>query len=341
MTNSNSVSNISPSYDTNRQVLGKIYPLDTPFNVIIDSSEACNFRCNYCFRYDTDKSNWSYAASCKIMDFGLFKQVYDQIGQFPTDVKQISLSNHGEPLCNRNVPDMVRYMRDNGYKGRISIHTNGSMLDKDYASELGKAGLSRIVISIQGMSSEKYKEVCGANVDFDRLCSNIETLYNASRDAEHRMQIDVKVADVALKEGEEEDFYRLFSPIADRVFVENIVPIWKNTPVGSDKGINKFGEEFKEQKCCPLVFHTIVVTPDGDIYPCTQLLNDYCLGNVRETTLKECWKSKERIQILKDILKLDRPKMCEGCGILQNSIYTKEDMIDSYREEILGRLHGH
>lgn len=339
MTKRNSVSNISPSYDTNRQVLGEIYPLDAPFNVIIDSSEACNFRCNYCFRYDRDKRNWSYAASCGIMNFELFKKVYDQIGQFPTDVKQISLSNHGEPLCNRDVPRMARYMRDNGYNGRISIHTNGSLLDKDYAVELGKAGLSRIVISIQGMNSEKYKTVCGANVNFGVLCRNIETLYDASRDSEYPIQIDVKIADVALKEGEEEEFYRVFSPMADRVFVENIVPIWKNSSVGSDKGINKFGEEFKEQKCCPLIFHTIVVTPDGDVYPCTQLLNDYCLGNISEITLKECWESKERVQMLENILKLDRPKMCDGCGILQNSIYVKEDMIDDYRCEILERLY--
>ena len=32
---------------------------------------------------------------------------------------------------------------------------------------------------------------------------------------------------MALDEGEEEQFYKRFLPIADRVFVEQIVPIWK------------------------------------------------------------------------------------------------------------------
>lgn len=337
MTEDSSLKNIKPSYDTNRQILGHIYPLNAPFNLIIDTSEACNFRCNYCFRSNPEKKDWSYAALQNLMSFDLFEKVVDQIGDF-SSIKQISLSNHGEPLCNRRVPAMARYLRDQGFAGRISIHTNGSLLDRDYAKELGDSGLSRIVISVQGLDSEKYSNVCDYAIDYDSFIDNIRILFETSRHADIRTEIDIKIADIALDEGEDEEFYKLFSPYADRVFIEHIVPIWKNVGTSDGDTVNKFGQSFLEQKCCPLAFHTIVVSPDGNVYPCTQLLNDHCLGNINEDRLFDLWNSDRRTDMLKKILLLNPPKMCENCFILQNSIYAKEDMIDDYRLEILNRL---
>lgn len=331
---------IQPSYDTDRQILGKVYPLRTPFNVIIDSSEACNFRCNYCFRYDDNRENWGYAAGGRLMDWDIFVRSFNCVKEFPDEVRQISLSNHGEPLCNKKLPAMARYMRDNGFKGRISIHTNGSFLNHEFASELALSGLSRIVISLQGMNTDKYREICGVSCRFEELVDNISVLYDTKMEAGASLQVDVKIADVALDEGEEELFFELFSPISDRVFVENIVPIWKN--VGQDNveqvNNNKFGKTFPKQKCCPLIFHTIVVAPNGDIYPCTQLLNEHKLGNIKDDSLVDCWNRQERSMLLKDILSFDAPGMCDNCYILQNSIYAKEDMIDEYRIEILSRI---
>ena len=330
-------SKIKPSFDTNRQTLGKIYPLATPFNVILDASEACNFRCNYCFRSGSDKNGWGYAKDGKLMDRKTFLMAFEQVMEFPEPVRQISLSNHGEPLVNRGVPWMVRYMREQGYKGRISIHTNASLLDEEYAKELAGAGLSRIVISIQGLTRDKYREVCGSEVDFDRLLRAISNLYH-QRDA-HTTEIDVKIADTSLALGEEAEFYSLFEPIADRVFVEKIVPIWKNIDAGGEAiAANKFGKKFPLQECCTLIFHTIVVAPNGDVYPCTQLLCPYRLGNIKERTLKYYWASQERRDLLRSILSLSAPAMCEDCYIRQNSIYSEQDMIDDYRGEILARL---
>ena len=328
---------IKPSFDTNRQVLGKIFPLDAPFTVILDASERCNFRCEYCFRSSEDKSKWGYAKDNDLMSREMFKLAFSQLMEFPEPIRQISLSCHGEPLVNRDIPYMVRYMRERNYTGRISIHTNASLLDEDYAKDLATSGISRVVISIQGLTAEKYKEVSKANIDFEKLVRSIKVLYQErnSKDTE----IDVKIADISLSKGEEEKFYDIFEPIADRVFVENIVPIWKDIDNKyQNEVMNKYGDKFPPQKCCPLIFHTLVVTPIGDIYPCTQLLCTHKLGNITKNTLKECWSGQMRKGLLRDILTLNIPDMCDGCYIRQNSIYTKEDMIDDYRGEILERL---
>ena len=332
------VHKIAPSFDEKRSVLGEIFPLKTPFNVLIDTSERCNFQCKYCFRSESDKSKWGYATANQLMDWETFVKTVAQIKEFEDEVRQISLSGHGEPLCNRKIPDMVRYIKEQDIHSRVSIHTNASLLDREFIKELIDSDIDRIVVSLQGMTSEKYWEVCRAKINYEDFYENLKYFY----ENKNHTQIHIKIMDVALEKGEEEIFYQQFGPIADRVFIEQEVPIWKG--VESEKGKfeieNKYGNRFPLQKCCPLIFHTITVIPNGDVYPCTQLLREDKLGNVHETTLKEMWTGNERKDLLLRQCELNNPQICDQCYIRQNSIYTKEDMIDEYRLQIRGRLLG-
>lgn len=329
---------IKPSYDTNRQILGEIYPIATPFNVIIDSSELCNFKCNYCFRNDENKDHWGYAKMANIMEWEVFEKVVEQIKMFPQEVKQISLSNHGEPLTNRNIPKMVRYLKSNNIKSKIAIHTNAALLNEEYVRELAESDIDRIVVSLQGLTSQKYKETCGTQIDYDSFYQNLKLLYEIKKDT----NIQIKIANIALDKGEEDIFYQMYRPISDTAFVETIVPIWKNVDVkgASDNGQNKYGEKLQLQQCCPLIFHTIVVAPNGDVYPCTQLLMDQIIGNVLVDNLVDIWNGDARKKLLVQQCKLEPASICQGCYIKQNCICTKEDMIDEYRFDILKRIEG-
>lgn len=326
-----------PSFDTKRQVLGEIFPLATPFTVVLDSSEACNFRCSYCFRAEENLAAWGeYAPKKNRMSEEVFMRALGQIMGFPEQPKMISLSNHGEPLCNRKLPQMVQKIKEAGFWGRVSIHTNASLLDEGYATELGQSGIDKIVVSLQGLDAKTYKNVCGAEIDYDRFYNNLAVLY---RNKSENTRIHIKIADVAVGDRKEE-FLEKFSLIADTVFVENIVPIWKNVgnSVKPETMQNKFGTSFPYQECCPVIFDTLVVTPDGEVYPCTQLTSQEKLGNIFESDLCTLWNSETRRSLLRGQLTGQTPKSCNGCYIRQNSIFTKEDMIDDYREEILKRL---
>ena len=328
-----------PSFDSNRSVLGEIFPLNTPFTVILDSSELCNFRCKYCFRGQDDKTKWGYAQNLNLMDWDIFVKAVSQIQEFPEEVHQISLSHQGEPLCNRKLPDMVRYIKSLGIKSRISIHTNAALLDEEYARDLADSDIDRIIVSLQGLSSKKYREVCKANVDFEQFYYNLSVLYKQKK----HTNLYFKIIDVALDDSDESKFYEMFTPIGDRVFVEKQIPLWKgvilqNQERPEEVSYNKYGVEFPEQECCPLIFDTIVVDPSGDVYPCTQLLTPYILGNIRNDSLVRLWNSEQRKDLLIRQCKGTNPNVCKGCFILKNSIYSKEDMIDAYRADILKRL---
>ena len=326
-----------PSYSEDRRKLGEIFPLSTPFTVILDASEACNFKCNYCFRSGNEEEAWGeYAIKKNLMQWDTFCKAVEQIKEFPEPVKAISLSCHGEPLCNRRLPEMVRYIKEQGLTCRVSIHTNASLLDETYAKELAASGIDKIVVSLQGLEAATYHEVCGVSVDFEAFCKHLQCLYDNKQET---TKLHVKIMDVAVGDREAE-FYERFSPMADYVFVEKMVPIWKNigTEEAPETMRNKYGTEFAYQECCPLLFHTIVVTPDGDVYPCTQVLSKEKLGNIFEQSLADCWNGAQRRELLRRQLELRAPESCNGCYIRQNSIFTEDDMIDAYRYDILERL---
>ena len=85
------------------------------------------------------------------------------------------------------------------------------------------SGVDEIRISLQGLDANKYKEVCGVEIDFDKFVANLTYLY------EHRRQckIYMKIADVALPDVDNRaDLQRIFGNISDGLYVEHILPIF-------------------------------------------------------------------------------------------------------------------
>lgn len=327
--------NIIKSYSQDRNVLGKVLPLDTPYTVMVDISDMCNLRCNYCFRADESIVAEDYRKN-RLMEWETFEKIVEQMQQFPHQIKRIALSHHGEPLCNRRLPDMVTHIKRSGLTAKTDIHTNALLLDEEYIDELCAAKIDRIVISLQGLDEKNYLEVCGAHIDFDQFYHRLEYLYKMKTTT----QVHIKIVDVAV--GKEKDkFYEMFSPIADRVFIESVVPLWTGADMTKEKiETNKYGDAFKVQQCCPLVFYTINVLPDGTIYPCSHIRPPFKLGNVRNTTLMEAWNSMQKKEFLKDMLENGRFEVetCRDYYVPQNTVMTPGDSIDAYADEIRARL---
>ncbi|MBP2662129.1 MAG: Radical protein [Firmicutes bacterium] len=335
------MASIKPSYNTNRTVLGEQLPLDTPFSIVLDLSESCNFRCSYCFRAGKKDESWSFAAAGDLMSQAVFERAARQLKEFPQKLKLISLSGHGEPLCNPNIVDMVRFLKKLDVTEQIDMHTNASLLTEESAVRIAQAGFTRIVVSLQGLDAAAYERTCGAKMDFQQFYNNLKLMYENKN---KNLRIHIKIADAALGKDSvqenERSFYALFDGITDNVSVEKAVPLWQNINFNTDTTANKFGYAFGEVNYCSLLFYKMLVAPGGEIYPCTNLPPPMSLGNIRDITLQEAWNSRKRLEFLKEHLGLTRYKHtpCEGCFVPVNTVTSSEDIIDPYRDVILDRL---
>ena len=335
------VNKVHPSYDTKRIVLGKALPLEAPFRVTIDSSEVCNFRCNYCFRSEPVSSNWGYAQKNQIMEWDTFTRIVEQLKEFPTEPKVIALSGSGEPLCNKKIPQMAHYIKEIGFHAKTEMHTNAALLTEDNVKNIAQSGIDKIVISLQGLSKEDYKKVCRTSIDFDAFYKRLEELYKYKSS---NTVINIKIVREAFERPEQEEiFYKLFSPIADNVFVENVIALWQQQKKYDDAAnveSNKFGANLGDINRCPILFTNLTISPEGNIWPCCVIDPPFCLGNVNQISLLQAWNSQQRREFMKKNL-LEGHMCHEKCSICyfpKGYVKTEEDIIDPYYLEILDRL---
>ncbi len=332
---------VKASYIESRLSLGKVLPINTPLSVILDISERCNFKCNYCFRSVPKDENWGYAAKNNIMSMDIFQKAVGQLSDFPQKIKSVSLSGHGEPLCNPEIVSMVKYLKRASVTERIEMHTNASLLTEKSAEDIAQAGFTRIVVSLQGTDSNTYGKVCGVKLNWDLFYKCLQILYADKNDS---LQIHIKISEAAFPKenytAEEKHFYSLFEKSADTISVEKVTPLWKNMDFKADEFVNKYGHEVGKIECCPILFYKIWIAPDGEIYPCTGLPAPMSLGNIHETTLYEAWNGIQRSKFLEAHLRSVRGEhpACQDCFVPVNTVTMQKDIIDPYRKEILERL---
>lgn len=271
----------------------------------------------------------------------LFKLAIKQLAEFPQKIKSVSLSGHGEPLCNPELVSMIQYLEQAAVTERIEMHTNASVLTAETAKNIAQSGFSKIVVSLQGLDADTYQKVCGIKLNWNAFYKQLQILY---QNKSSKLKVHIKISEAALKkenyEAEKDRFYSLFGPIADTISIEKVTPLWKNLRIGSEEMINKYGQEIGIVECCPIVFYKIWVAPDGEIYPCTGLPAPISLGNIRNISLTEAWNGQKRQEFLISHLRRQRGgcAACMDCFVPVNTVTMDKDRLDPYRKEILVRL---
>lgn len=329
---------IRPPAGLDRVLLKDSIPLKTPFSAYIFPTNRCNFRCAYCAHSLGEKGfREQYGFASETMAMETYRMAVDQLAEFPDRLKTLSLTGQGEPLLHPRLPEMVAYAKQRQVSRRIEFMTNGALLKPELSRRLVEAGLDGIRISLQGLSAQKYAQVCGAEIDFDQFVEQIAWLYA------HKKQCDVfvKVLDVTLEPGEEEKFYRLFTPVADRVYIEQCRPVYSG--VSSTERISvdadRYGRAHRRRNVCPLCFFMLGIFPNGDVYPCETIYRPEYLGNVHTDRLRDLWDGEKMRRFWKMQLEGRRGenRRCAQC-CAPDDVSHPEDELDGGAARILERL---
>lgn len=333
-------SKIQPLAGLSRVPLKDHIPLKTPFSAYIFPTNRCNFRCTYCAHsLGAQSFQDTYGFAPETMTMDTYRATVDQLGEFPDMLKTLSLTGQGEPLLHPQLPEMIAYAKEKGVSERIEFMSNGVLLRESLAQELVDAGLDCIRISLQGLSGETYGQVCGVRLDYERFVEQIRWLYQHKR----QCQVFVKIMDIALEPGEEQRFYELFSPIADRVYVEQCRPVYAgvSSTERCTTQADRYGRVHPPRSVCPLCFFMLGIFPNGDVYPCETIYRPEYLGNVREDRLVNMWNSDKLHQFWKMQLegkKNENPHCAKCCA--PDDVSHPEDTLDDGAADLLARLEG-
>lgn len=336
-------SNFKPVFNEDRHPLHEMLPLDTPLAVAIAPSQMCNINCEYCLHSLSHKELEAKGFKQVNMSWEIFTKTVQQLKAFPRKIKSISVTGQGEPLCNPRFAEMVSTLKSADVAEEVSFITNALLLDQKKSKAIIDAGIDRMFVSLQGITAAKYEEVCGRKINFDTLVENLTYFYEYSR---NKCKVNIKIADVALEDGDEERFKGIFGNIADRIHIETIKPLYADVDYTDLLGRNltemtttRFGRQHIKQKACYLSFYMLRVDSVGEIAPCGAPFHPFNMGNVNETTLLKAWNSEARREFLLSMLKGERfaNPVCKDCDY-PNDVPTENDEIDPWADELIEKF---
>ncbi len=321
---------------TNRNRLEEVIPLETPYTVAIDPSNLCNFKCDFC-AIQSKKENLPFRK--QLMDKTLFMKIIDDLMEFPEKLKVLRVNGQGEPLLNPDLPEMIRYAKEKEVAEFIEIITNGSRLCPDLNQKLIDSGLDRIRISIEALDEEGYWNIAKTKIDFDAFRANIKDLHDRSG----KCEIYCKIVDVAVPSEEEKNkFFELFGDICDRIFIDNVIPMWSDFEEMNQKieirKIGMHGQEIKDVKVCPFPFYSLIINSDGEVTVCcADWKRKLVVGDLKKESLKEIWNGGTLRNFWIKLLQGEKNSfgMCKKCLL---PMYDCNDNIDEYAGEILKRI---
>ncbi len=162
----------------------------------ISVTDRCNLQCIYCM----PKNNNNWFDSSDIL-------TYDEMIRFASIMSKLGIENirltGGEPLVRSNIEILVENLsKITGIK-KVSMTTNGILLP-DKISQLKKAGLSSINISLDTFNQEKFKKFNGA----DSLAQVLESIKVATK-----LQMSIKINNVVMRDWNDDEVvdFALFS----------------------------------------------------------------------------------------------------------------------------------
>jgi MoaA/NifB/PqqE/SkfB family radical SAM enzyme len=322
-----------------RVALSDAVPLDMPYAIYAFPTTYCNFKCVYCAHaIGLEKMREQYDFVPQNMPMDTYCIIIEQMKSFPRPVKLLSLTGQGEPLINKNIAEMVRLAKRAGIANRIEIITNAALLTGEMSDRLIGAGLDGLRVSLQGIGSKRYKEICGVDIDFDVFLSQIRYFY----ENKGKCDLYVKIMDVTLNNGDEDRFYEVFNNISDRMFIERCRPAYNGVPFTTnlpDDKLDRQGNNHEHRLVCPLCFFQLGIYPNGDVEPDDTIYRPVILGNVHTDTLKDMWAGKTLHDFWLMQLHGERsnnPK-CAVC-VAPDDVSHELDVLDYAATEIINRM---
>ena len=325
-------------YIDKREKLENVIPLETPFSIYIEPTDKCNFKCKFCPTGNIELMKNTEGRNYGNMSITLFKKIVDDISYFKNKIKILHLYQHGEPLLNKDFEKMVECAKKINKFNIISTTTNAYLLTEDRSIGIIDAGLDRIHISIEAMSSSGYFDLTKTKIDFDKLVKNIDFFYKNRK----QCKVFIKIFNNNLLENEAKKFFDIFGNISDYIFIENIVSHWGEFDVSSDvnpnTNISHIGEKIVKKKVCPLPFYSIGINSNGTVSPCCgDWARKIIIGNVNNENIIDIWNSEKlkKLQLLFLTGNRNKHIFCSSCQMPE---YGVSDNIDDYSEEILYRI---
>jgi MoaA/NifB/PqqE/SkfB family radical SAM enzyme len=144
-----------------------------PVCLYLETTNRCNLLCTTCPR------TYVELEPPADMSWELFTSIVDQV----PNLHRAVLHGVGEPMLVKNLPKMVRYLKDRGTY--VLFNTNGTVLNQRNGRALIDAGLDELRVSLDAANAKTYLAVRGVDF-FNRILKNVRAFRELQEREGHR-----------------------------------------------------------------------------------------------------------------------------------------------------------
>ncbi|MCA9471643.1 MAG: GTP 3',8-cyclase MoaA [Nitrospira sp.] len=133
----------------------------------VSVTDRCNLRCQYCM----PEEDYVWLPRETLLTFeeiARLTRIFTALG-----VDKVRITG-GEPLLRKNLPALIRLLKQNTQIKDIALTTNGILLSEQ-APSLYEAGLNRVTVSLDTLKSERFKALTKRST-FAQVLEGIESV---------------------------------------------------------------------------------------------------------------------------------------------------------------------
>ena len=295
----------------------------SPIFISVEPANICQLRCPECpvGRGENHQSPITTHQS-PMMPLEVFRRV---LAECRETASVIQFYFQGEPLLNKDLPQMIREAHEAGLYTIVS--TNSQAMTPELAEALVQSGLDRIIISMDGLSEASYNayRIGGSLEKTKSALQYLRAAKNQSPITNHQSPIiELQVLRLRSNEHEWRAFkqqYKLFG--ADRLVFktaqlydyQNGHPLMPTNPKYSRYILGKDGKYHRRKlrKGCFRVWSGAVITTNGDVLPCCyDKSHAYAYGNIMEKPLRELFTNDKAFAFRQAAFR-QTPQICQEC----------------------------
>lgn len=270
-----------------------------PNRIHVEPTNVCNLDCHFCpYRKQTRSQGY--------MGSPLFKKIVDECREHDP---KLWLHFLGEPLLNRDLPDLIAYAKAQGIS-QVGLSTNAFFLTRELGERLIRSGLDRVECSVDGADAGTYLRL-RRSTEFERVVRNtVEFLRLRHELGAQKPVVTISVMETAetlrALPGLREFWTPQFGPQDFLMMIQDISFAGDMREVGQSQG----------REPCKWLWSYLVILWNGDVVTCG---SDYdgtrVMGNLGEQTLREIWRSWAYTELrrLHTEGKFKEAGICAGC----------------------------
>jgi len=270
--------------------------------VQIEPSSICNFRCVFCYQTDerlTKKKNGHMG----VMSIDLFKRIIDQL---EGNVEAISLASRGEPTVNKQLPEMLQYLK--GKFLAVKINTNASLLSESLCHAILESNIQTLVFSADAAEEPLYSKL-RVQGNLDVVLKNVQRFNEIKLLHYPSSRLITRVSGVKYNSDQDLNSMESFwGEFVDQVVFVDYNP-WENVYESKKTGI---------VDPCSDLWRRMFIWWDGLVAPCdVDYLTTLSQESVIEKSISEIWQGNMYEKLRKQHVK-DRAcvEPCSRCTVV-------------------------